>query len=66
MQNKLHWAVHGLTAAELVVRRADASKKNMGLTSWKNSSRSIALSPCTSTMPRIKPPKEIRCPWLIG
>ena len=37
MQNKLHYAVHGHTAAELIVERADASKPHMGLTSWKNS-----------------------------
>ncbi len=34
VQNKMHWAVHGQTAAEVVHRRADASKPNMGLTSW--------------------------------
>lgn len=37
VQNKLHYAVHGHTAAELIVQRADASKPHMGLTSWKNS-----------------------------
>lgn len=35
VQNKLHWATHGHTAAELIVERADASKPNMGLTAWK-------------------------------
>lgn len=35
VQNKLHWAVHGKTAPEMIVSRADASKPNMGLTSWK-------------------------------
>ena len=35
MQNKLHWASHGHTAAELISVRADADKENMGLTSWK-------------------------------
>ncbi len=34
VQNKMHWAIHGQTAAEVIVRRADASKANMGLTSW--------------------------------
>jgi len=34
VQNKLHWAIHGQTAAELIYRRADASKEHMGLTSW--------------------------------
>jgi hypothetical protein len=36
VQNKLHWAIHGHTAAEVVQKRADASKPKMGLTSWKN------------------------------
>ena len=34
VQNKMHWAAHGHTAAEIVVQRADAAKPNMGLTSW--------------------------------
>ena len=36
VQNKLHYAVHGHTAAELIVERADAQKEHMGLTSWEN------------------------------
>jgi hypothetical protein len=36
VQNKLHFAVHGHTAAELIAERANASKDNMGLTSWKS------------------------------
>jgi hypothetical protein len=36
VQNKLHWAIHGHTAAEIVQERADASKPSMGLTTWKN------------------------------
>jgi hypothetical protein len=35
VQNKMHWAVHGHTAAEVIVQRASADKPNMGLTSWK-------------------------------
>jgi hypothetical protein len=35
VQNKLHFAVSGKTAAELIAERADANKNNMGLTSWK-------------------------------
>ncbi|WJE30280.1 virulence RhuM family protein [Bacillus altitudinis] len=35
VQNKLHFAIHGHTASELIMKRADASKPNMGLTSWK-------------------------------
>lgn len=35
VQNKLHFAIHGHTAAELIMQRADSSKGNMGLTSWE-------------------------------
>jgi hypothetical protein len=37
VQNKLHYAVHGNTAAELIMDRADAGKEQMGLTTWENS-----------------------------
>ncbi len=36
VQNKLHWAIHGQTAAEVVYTRADAEKVHMGLTSWQD------------------------------
>jgi len=36
VQNKLHFAIHGHTAAELIMQRADSEKPNMGLTSWEN------------------------------
>lgn len=36
VQNKLHWAIHGHTAAEIIAMRADASQPHMGLTTWKN------------------------------
>ncbi len=36
VQNKMHYAVHGHTAAELIMDRADADKEHMGLTSWEN------------------------------
>ena len=35
VQNKMHWAVHRHTAAELIVERADTEKKHMGLTTWE-------------------------------
>ena len=35
VQNKMHWAAHKHTAAEIIYQRADAEKENMGLTSWK-------------------------------
>src|ERR1700730_7784763 len=34
VQNKMHWAAHGYTAAEIIHTRADSTKPNMGLTSW--------------------------------
>ena len=37
VQNKLHWAITKMTAAEIVAGRANSSKKHMGLTTWKNS-----------------------------
>ena len=43
VQNKLHYAVHGQTVAELIKQRADSSKKNMGLTSWENSPKGKIL-----------------------
>lgn len=36
VQNKLHYAIHGHTAAELIMDRADHRKEHMGLTTWKN------------------------------
>ena len=36
VQNKLHWAIHGNTAAEIIVNRANHQKENMGLTTWKD------------------------------
>ncbi len=37
VQNKMHWAIHGHTAAEIIYSRANAGLPNMGLTTWKNS-----------------------------
>lgn len=36
VQNKLHWAIHGQTASEVIYNRANAEKKHMGLTTWKD------------------------------
>jgi hypothetical protein len=36
VQNKLHWAIHGQTAAEVILTRADASQDRMGLTTWQD------------------------------
>jgi hypothetical protein len=37
VQNKMHYAIHGKTAAEMILNRANATKENMGLTSWEKS-----------------------------
>ncbi|MFO0492797.1 MAG: RhuM family protein, partial [bacterium] len=43
VQNKMHWAAHGHTAAEVIARRADAAKPNMGLTNWPGSAQGATL-----------------------
>lgn len=43
VQNKLHYAVHRHTAAELIVERADATKEHMGLTTWENAPKGKIL-----------------------
>ncbi len=40
-QNKLHWAIVGETAAEIIYHRADSQKENMGLTSWRNAPKGL-------------------------
>lgn len=45
VQNKLHFAIHGHTAAELVVDRADSEKEHMGLTTWRNAPKGKILKP---------------------
>ena len=48
MQNKMHFAVHGHTAAELIVERANAQKENMGLTTWENAPDGKIVKPDVS------------------
>lgn len=43
VQNKLHFAIHGKTAAELIMDRANAEKENMGLTTWRNAPKGKIL-----------------------
>jgi len=43
VQNKLHWAITGQTAAEIMTSRADARKKDIGLTTWKNAPKGKIL-----------------------
>lgn len=48
VQNKLHWAISGHTAAEIIITRVDADKPNMGLTNWKNAPKGIIRKPDVS------------------
>ncbi len=48
VQNKMHYAVHGYTAAEIIVRRADAEKEHMGLTTWMNAPNGKIVKPDVS------------------
>ena len=48
IQNKIHYAVHGHTAAELIVERASAEKEHMGLTSWENAPDGKIVKPDVS------------------
>lgn len=43
VQNKLHWAITGQTAAELIAGRANSEKPKMGLTTWKNAPKGKIL-----------------------
>ncbi|WP_317046248.1 virulence RhuM family protein [Aquirufa nivalisilvae] len=60
VQNKLHWAITGKTAAELIAQRADASKPNMGLTTWKNAPTGKVLKGDISTAKNYMQEKEIK------
>ena len=48
VQNKMHYAVHGQTAAELIVSRANAQKEHMGLTTWENAPLGKIVKPDVS------------------
>ena len=48
VQNKLHWAISGQPAAEIIVARVDAEKPNMGLTTWKNAPNGMIRKPDVS------------------
>ena len=45
VQNKMHYAVHGQTAAELIISRASAEKEHMGLTTWENAPHGKIVKP---------------------
>ena len=48
VQNKMHYAVHGHTAAELIIHRANAEKEHMGLTTWENAPNGKIVKPDVS------------------
>lgn len=48
VQNKIHYAVHGHTAAELIVERADSQKEHMGLTTWEKAPHGKIVKPDVS------------------
>ena len=60
VQNKLHWAITGKTAAELIAERADASKPNMGLTNFKNAPKGKVLKGDIGTAKNYMQEKEIK------
>ena len=60
IQNKLHWAITGHTAAELIANRADAEKPNMGLTTWKRAPKGKVLKGDISTAKNYLSEKELK------
>jgi hypothetical protein len=60
VQNKLHWAITGKTAAELIAQRANATLPNMGLTTWKNAPQGKILKSDIGTAKNYMQEKEIK------
>jgi len=60
VQNKLHWAITGNTAAEIIDTRVDSKKANMGLTTWKNSPNGKILKSDTGIAKNYLSEQEIR------
>jgi hypothetical protein len=60
VQNKLHFAIHGHTAAELITKRADSKKDRMGLTTWKNAPHGKILKPDVSVAKNYLTEQEIK------
>lgn len=60
VQNKLHWAITGYTAAEIIDKRSDVAKPNMGLTTWKNSTEGKILKSDAEIAKNYLSEKEIR------
>lgn len=60
VQNKLRFAIHGHTAAELIVNRADSKKERMGLTTWRNAPHGKILKPDVVVAKKPTAPREAR------
>ena len=60
VQNKLHFATHGNTAAELILERANSNKEHMGLTTWKNAPHGKIIKPDVSIAKNYLSEKEIK------
>jgi hypothetical protein len=60
VQNMLHFATHGHTAAELIVKRADSKKDHMGLSTWKNAPEGKILRPDVSVAKNYLTEKELK------
>lgn len=60
VQNKLHFAIHGHTAAELIQERADSRKEHMGLTTWRNAPHGKILKPDVSIAKNYLKEKELK------
>ena len=60
VQNKLHFAIHGYTAAELIMGRADSTKEHMGLTTWRNAPKGKILKPDVAVAKNYLTEKELK------
>ncbi len=60
VQNKLHFAIHGSTAAEVIYNRADSTKEHMGLTTWKNAPHGKIVKSDVSIAKNYLTEKEIK------
>lgn len=60
VQNKLHFAIHGHTAAEVIVERADSKKENMGLTTWRNAPKGKIIKTDVSVAKNYLTEKELK------
>lgn len=60
VQNKLHWAIHGHTAAELIAERVDSEQPNMGLKTWKKAPKGKILKTDVTVAKNYLDEKEIK------